>query len=123
MGLVIGNGLPHKPCGAIPGMHEVHTYAEDQTEPNFWCDGVPVLGSFIELVVRVPLTGELDQNGTTHEETLADVLEEPDAYLWDEVGGTTSRTALRVRHGGKDQVYPLRYVNGALTVVQRDARD
>jgi hypothetical protein len=113
---VIGNGLPHKPCGAIPGHHEVHTYAEGQTTPNFWCDGVPVLGPFVELTIRVPLVGYLDFEESDHERTLEAILEELGTFTWDEVDSRDTRTVLRLRQGGEDTVHPLRMVNGVWRV-------
>lgn len=105
---MIGNGLPHKPCGAIPGHHEVHTYAERQTEPSHWCDGVPVLGPFVELTIRVPLVDEMSMEPATHEEALMCIMDEGvQTYVFDELLSSRTRVALRLRWGGEDRVYPL----------------
>jgi hypothetical protein len=75
---------------------------------DFWCDGVPVLGPFVELVVRVQLVGEMSMEPATHEEALMCILEEGvQTYVFDELLSSRTRVALRLRWGGEDRVYSL----------------
>lgn len=112
---MIGNGVPKQHCG-LPHEHVNHTQGGTPEAPHFWCDGVPVLGPFIELVVRVPLVGTLDMGDVTHAEALEEILEEGlGTYVWDEMfpPNATALASMRLRCGGEDRVYPLRMENGA----------
>jgi hypothetical protein len=97
---MIGNGRAHHHCGK-PQEHSVHENGD------FWCDGVPVLGPFVELTIRVPLFDYLALNDCTHAEALDAILEELGAFTWDERDENGTRTVLRLRQGGEDRVYPL----------------
>jgi hypothetical protein len=106
---MIANGRAHHHCGK-PQEHPVHENGD------FWCDGVPVLGPFVELTIRVPLVGNLCFPKEAHEVVFETILEEMATFTWDEVDSHDTRTVLRLRQGGEDRVYPLKMVNGAWRV-------
>lgn len=97
----IGNGLPNQHCG-LKASHPMH--ANDGT----YCDGVPPLGPFLELVVRVPLVDELAMTGADHQEALQCILDEGlQTFAFDELTNPRTSVALRLRWCGEDRVYPL----------------
>lgn len=101
---------PHVHCGNQK-QHERHP--NSPIEPGgpgsySYCDGVPPLEPFLELVVRVPLIGEMSMHPATHQEVLECILEEGlQTYAFDELTSARTRVALRLRWGGEDRVYPL----------------
>lgn len=98
------NTMTSRHCGQA-GQHDRHgNLPIDGT----YCDGVPRLGPFVELTVRVPLTGHMSMEPATHDEALHCILDEGlGAYIWDMLDEPTTRAALRLRWGGQDRVYPL----------------
>lgn len=99
---------PRQHCGAA-SPHEQHGSVAD----NVWCDGIPPLPAFVELCIRVPLTGDLDFENADHAEVLRAITEEGiGTFTWDQLIEPTTIASLRLRWGGKDAVYPL--INGKL---------
>lgn len=97
---------PNIHCGLLAS----HSRHPNSGTPS-WCDGIPPLEPFIELVVRVQLKDHLNPGGLTHSQLLKDIQEEGlQTYVWDEIDTSGTVAALRVRWGGNDRVYPV--VNG-----------
>jgi hypothetical protein len=108
----LSNGIPKRHCG----LQEAH-FAHPNTAPlaphpvdGTYCDGVPELGSFVELAVRVPLAHFFGDRQVGQKEALNLFGDEGlglflDEFLQPIENGT--RAVLRVRAGGEDQVYPL----------------
>lgn len=97
-----------------PNMHCGNTEPHDKhPTTGAWCDGVPPLEPFVELVVRVPLTGDLAFPGEEHALIVQCILDDLPSYVFEEMyPPTAAKSSLRVRAGGEDRVYPLRYENG-----------
>lgn len=100
---------PNQHCGGTEP-HSAHPNPST-LYAKAWCDGVPQLEPFVELVVRVPFVGYLTpMPGTPHEKVVQLIAEEGiGTYTTDEMGvGGYAKASLRVRWGGKDVVYPLK---------------
>lgn len=106
---------PNVHCGQ-PTSHEAHANLSEPTgsstegeSPSAYCDGVPLLESFAEIAIRVPLqhwSGTAD--GRDHEGVLAFFAENGLGVFVDALGKPDTATLLRVRsEDGVDKVYPL----------------
>lgn len=96
---------PNQHCGNAE-RHDMHMNEEPGTLKGSHCDGVPVLPSFVELTVRVPLEAWSMPEGT-HEEVLEHLRIEGLNPIVEAIGEPGIAMVLRVRAGGKDEVYPL----------------
>lgn len=124
---------PRRHCGNLEP-HELHpnhvpvegaaTIPQEVRADGTWCDGILPLKPFLDLSIRVPLVGEMSMDPATHEEALDIVLEELPSFTWDQMfpPGPTATSTLRLRWGGEDRVYPIRYENGQW-VTSHDAGD
>lgn len=102
----IDNGMSKVHCG-LAEEHDVHLNSFPETVGSY-CDGVPPLGHFVELTVRVPMVALFGNDPTTQDKVLGLLHDEGLGILIDEVTESDTRCALRVRSGdGKDKVYPL----------------
>jgi hypothetical protein len=98
---------PNVHCGK-PEEHDVHPNVTDG-RLNAYCDGVPQLDAFLELVVRVPIAPFGFPKDMPHEDLVQEIRDEGiGTFVIDQIDDDLSRVALRVRWGGQDRVYPLR---------------
>ena len=120
----IDNGTPKRHCGNQE-LHVKHLNVHASLVDGTYCDGVPELGEFVELTVRVPLVAYLNMNDcASHQEALDTILDEGiSTYIFDEVHSENSSVVLRLRVKGEDRVYPLRGTdNGMGMEVAHDPR-
>lgn len=108
----LGSILPQGPsvhCGEAE-QHPQHANTSNTVLENAYCNGVPLLPPFVEMFVRVPLESMLEEGELmSHAQMLADIVEEGlGAFILDKIDHPTTRSALRLRWGGEDKVYPLR---------------
>lgn len=104
---------PRKHCGKLDP-HDKHSmpdqgFVHGPEFKNTWCDGVPPLGPFVELLVRVPL-GNFGPEGVTHAELMRDICDEGiGTYAIEPIGNPGVSVNLRVRTvDGVDRVYPVK---------------
>lgn len=133
----IDNGTPSRHCGndvehpkhlnAVLGESAPASFTDDGkvmmnarkvVYDGTYCDGVPPLGDFVELTVRVPLTDYLAMTDVpTHSDALNAILDEGlSTYIWDELTSTRTRVALRLRTKGEDRTYPLRPADNQMSM-------
>lgn len=101
----IDNGTPKRHCGLKTG-HPRH-WNINPTDGTY-CDGVPELGHFVELTVRVPMVAFFGNDPTTQDKVMQLLHDEGLGIILDELVDADTRCALRVRSGdGEDKMYPL----------------
>ena len=113
---------PNRHCGN-PEKHDRHSNVrlDDVADPKVfeyegsWCDGIPPLEPFAELTIRVPLTRNVDGtgaivvgDGSTYD-LVVEILTDGDILSIFQAYFPLAKTSrvLRVRWGGRDEVYPL----------------
>jgi hypothetical protein len=126
MGSLSGGVIPQGPnrhCGDIE-KHESHAHlpnVEDgfASSDHAWCDGIPPLEPFVELVARVPLGSWGFPEDYTHAQVVQAIQDEGiPTFVFDEMApGGFAKASLRVRWGGVDRVYP---VNSMVVQVPRE---
>jgi hypothetical protein len=111
MSIIIPQG-PNRHCGN-PELHDRHQNINAALATlDSWCDGIPPLAEFVELVMRVPLTAFFGSEGAgehynTHEEVLDALGEETGHinYLIEFADAEGTSVTVRLRALGKDKVY------------------
>lgn len=98
---------PNRHCGDVE-RHIAHTNPSS-AEDTAWCDGIPPLEPFVELVARVPLGSWGFPEDYTHAQVVRAIQDEGiPTIVFDEMApGGFAKASLRVRWGGEDRYYPV----------------